>query len=325
MNLTIVIVSYRYGHLAAHCIESIRSQSQQPDKILFIDDGVGDCSHLPSLYPELEFVLRPKNLGVVDNFQDVLLNRVQTDWVMFVGADNWFSSDAIERITQAAFGVDIVTYDIKVTGDLKNQIKNQYPKEVSSENGDWYWDRSSGHHGSMMYSVLKAREVGGYAHGGGVRSDEDAVLYRRMLNAGAKRYHVSEAFLFYRRHSHNFYKYPDIDNEEINMDFKLTLPDAAAKKVKEAYEAAQAIVEYGTGGSTFLAARAGKQILAVESDSEWLGRLIQSLEEKHLSETVKPIWADIGKTKEWGHPVDERKWRGWHNYAIASLDARKEK
>ena len=44
--LTIVIASYRYGHLAAHCIESILSQTKAPEKILFVDDGVGDCGHL---------------------------------------------------------------------------------------------------------------------------------------------------------------------------------------------------------------------------------------------------------------------------------------
>ena len=40
--LTVVVASYQYGHLAAHCIESLLSQTKAPDKILFVDDGVGD-------------------------------------------------------------------------------------------------------------------------------------------------------------------------------------------------------------------------------------------------------------------------------------------
>ena len=42
-TITVVIASYQYGHLAAHCIESVLCQSRKPDKILFVDDGVGDC------------------------------------------------------------------------------------------------------------------------------------------------------------------------------------------------------------------------------------------------------------------------------------------
>jgi GT2 family glycosyltransferase len=70
--ITVVIASYRYGHLAAHCIESLLSQTTPPTRILFVDDGGLDCNHLPDLYPEIEFILRHQNLGVVDNFQDIL-------------------------------------------------------------------------------------------------------------------------------------------------------------------------------------------------------------------------------------------------------------
>ena len=35
--ITIVIHSYKYGHLAGQCIESLLSQNYKPEKILFID------------------------------------------------------------------------------------------------------------------------------------------------------------------------------------------------------------------------------------------------------------------------------------------------
>jgi glycosyltransferase involved in cell wall biosynthesis len=37
--ITLVIASYHYGHLAAHCIESILAQSKRPQRIIFVDDG----------------------------------------------------------------------------------------------------------------------------------------------------------------------------------------------------------------------------------------------------------------------------------------------
>jgi len=134
--ITVVIASYRYGHLASHCIESLLSQTSSPAKILFVDDGGLDCAHLPALYPDLEYILRPMNLGTVDNFQDMLA-RVTTEYVLFIGADNWLRSDAIELLSDAS--TDIVTYDIVVTGKIgyKKRYKNgRHPQE------DWnLWDK----------------------------------------------------------------------------------------------------------------------------------------------------------------------------------------
>ena len=85
--ITVVIASYKYGHLAAHCIESLLSQTKTPARILFVDDGANDCNHLPDLYPDIEYIFRPKNLGTVNNFHDILMS-VDTEYVLFIGADN---------------------------------------------------------------------------------------------------------------------------------------------------------------------------------------------------------------------------------------------
>lgn len=200
MTITVVIASYKYGHLAAHCIESVLSQSRLPDHILFIDDGAGDCLHLPKLYCEVEFLLREKNLGVVDNFQDAL-SRTETDKVLFIGADNWLRSDALELLAEV--DADIVTYDIHVTGELKDEILLRHPTEVKRYQGDWYWSREAGHHGSMLYDTKMAQAVG-YSSPPG-RTIEDLVLYDGMIANGAKREHLAEPLLYYRRHLENFY------------------------------------------------------------------------------------------------------------------------
>lgn len=200
--ITVVISSYRYGHLASQAIESLLAQSRKPDKILFVDDGVGDCSHLPHIYPQVEYVFREQNLGTVKNFQDMLM-RVETDKVMFLGADNWLRSDALEVLDKV--DADIVTYDIMVTGELKDEILKRHPSEVTKTEGDWYWDRSSGHHGSMLYNTEKAKQVGGYESPPG-RTLEDLMLYNKLLGIGATREHIPMAFLYYRRHKENFNK-----------------------------------------------------------------------------------------------------------------------
>jgi glycosyltransferase involved in cell wall biosynthesis len=201
--ITIVISSYKYGHLAAHCIESILCQTRKADKILFVDDGVGDCNHLPKLYPSVEYVMRTINMGTVANFQD-MLNRVETDKCMFIGADNWLRADTLDLLDRKK--TDIVTYDIVVTGELRDNIAQRHGHEMADYQGDYYWSRMMVHHGSMLYNTNLARKVGGYAASGGPNSEEDLVLWNRMIKANATVSHVDQGLLYYRRHKENFIK-----------------------------------------------------------------------------------------------------------------------
>ena len=204
---TVVIASYRYGHLAAHCIESLLSQTTPPARILFVDDGALDCSHLPLLYPEIEYILRKNNLGVVDNFQDILA-RVNTEYVLFIGADNWLRSDAITLLSNATH--DIVTYDIVVTGELKEEILERVPGETLPYKGDLYWDRQEKHHGSMMYRTTFAQKIGyKKRYEDGFHPQEDWHLWDKMIEQGASVASIKEGLLFYRRHRENFLKYPN--------------------------------------------------------------------------------------------------------------------
>ena len=203
--ITVVVASYKYGHLAAHCIESLLSQTRAPARILFVDDGAKDCSHLPALYPGVEYVLRPANLGTVDNFQDMLW-RVQTEYVLFIGADNWLRSDAIELLSDAT--TDIVTYDIVVTGELKHEILTRVPGQTTPHWGDLYWDRQAQHHGSMLYRTAFGQRIG-YRRRfeNGEHPQEDWNLWDKMLEQQATVAILKEVLLFYRRHRENHLKY----------------------------------------------------------------------------------------------------------------------
>ena len=199
--LTVVVASYYYGHLAAHCIESLLSQTVQPEKILFVDDGVGDCDHLPKVYPEVEYTLRKENLGTVDNFQDMLM-KVDTEYTMFLGADNWLRSAAVETLLEQ--DTDIVTYHVMVTGEHK--MGHRDAKEENIVDGDVYW-QWDGHHGSMMYRTSIGQQAGYKRHEDFPEGDaacEDWALWDKMLELGATVSHVEEPLLYYRRHRENF-------------------------------------------------------------------------------------------------------------------------
>lgn len=164
--ITVVIASYQYGHLAAHCIESLLSQTVAPSRIIFADDG----------------------------------------------ADNWLRSDAIELLSQASS--DIVTYDIVVTGELKEEIHDRVPGETIPYQGDLYWDREGKHHGSMMYRTELAQKIGyKRRYADGVHAQEDWNLWEKMLEQGASVSSLKEGLLYYRRHRENFLKYDHLIEE----------------------------------------------------------------------------------------------------------------
>ena len=203
--ITVVLASYRYGHLAAHCIESVLSQSVQPEHILFIDDAAGDCTHLPLLYPDIQYIFRERNLGVVDNFQDAL-NRVSTEYVLFLDADNWLRSDAIELLTKHS--TDIVTYDIVVTGELKAEIINRHPNETVNYCGDLYWSRNTQHHGSIMYRTSFGKRVGYKKFRDEVsQPEEDWYIWTEMLKLGVTVSNRLPRMVYYRRYKNNYLKY----------------------------------------------------------------------------------------------------------------------
>lgn len=208
--ITVVVSSYKYGHLAAHCVESLLSQSEKPERILFVDDCAGDCAHIHKYYPEIEYYENPENYGTVKNFQNMLC-KVTSEYCMFIGADNWLRSDAIKtfrKFIDMDRRPDIITYDMVLTGELKSTRIKHHPNEVSRLHGDYHWRRAGQHHGSMLYRTELAKAVGGYTkYNDSHQSLEDLSLWTKMNNAGAKVLYIDEPFLYYRHHRANFNTY----------------------------------------------------------------------------------------------------------------------
>ncbi len=103
---------------------------------------------------------------------------------------------------------------------------------------------------------------------------------------------------------------------------ELTLPVEEAARVRAAYEAADVILEYGSGGSTVLGARMpGKLVLTVESDFNWALDLQGWLDQANLPSAAIVHYQDIGQTGSWGRPVDCCDWRKFHHYPTKIWDA----
>ncbi|CUH62796.1 hypothetical protein TG4357_00307 [Thalassovita gelatinovora] len=110
-------------------------------------------------------------------------------------------------------------------------------------------------------------------------------------------------------------KTPDIPSRP-----ELTLPEAEAIALSKAYAQADTILEYGSGGSTVIAAELGKTVWSVESDADWAQMMRDYFAAHPPMGDVHIVHSDIGPTKEWGHPVDDSEWKKFPRYPLQIWD-----
>lgn len=103
---------------------------------------------------------------------------------------------------------------------------------------------------------------------------------------------------------------------------KVTLPVAETKLLIEEYSKAKTILEYGSGGSTLLAAAdPHKTVISVESDLNWTQNLRNAiLGECPETSSAFIHYVNIGPTKEWGYPVNDNAWQQYHKYPLDVWD-----
>lgn len=102
---------------------------------------------------------------------------------------------------------------------------------------------------------------------------------------------------------------------------ELTLPPAEAEALRAAYAGAGAILEYGSGGSTVMAADLGAEVVSVESDAAWAAMMRGWFEANPPKGKVRVEHVDIGPTRDWGHPADDSSFRKWPDYALKVWDS----
>ena len=102
---------------------------------------------------------------------------------------------------------------------------------------------------------------------------------------------------------------------------ELTFSSEVAALVRESYAAARVILEYGSGGSTALAAgMPGKTVFSVESDRRWTRDMQAYLDGAGTASEVHLHHTAIGATGKWGRPVDHSGYRRYHRYPLEIWD-----
>lgn len=101
----------------------------------------------------------------------------------------------------------------------------------------------------------------------------------------------------------------------------VSMPAEERALVEATYAAHDVILEYGSGGSTMLAASQDHSlIMAVESDRAWADNLRAVIARDHPAAKVHIHWSDIGPTGKWGRPVGASGWARYHRYPLDVWD-----
>lgn len=102
---------------------------------------------------------------------------------------------------------------------------------------------------------------------------------------------------------------------------ELTLPEAEAAWLTEAYQNASTILEYGSGGSTVMGAELGdKTIFSVESSKKWADMMRSWFEANPTGSSVEIVPIFVGPVKKWGMPVDDAHFHRWPRYPLKVWD-----
>lgn len=110
----------------------------------------------------------------------------------------------------------------------------------------------------------------------------------------------------------------EMEPETEAPSFELTFAPRERRFLKRLYDAAETILEYGSGGSTVLAAELGRRVFSVESDQDWADRMAAHV--ATISDRAHVHWADVGPTGPWGVPMKPREFRKFHEYALSVWD-----
>nr|WP_321026242.1 glycosyltransferase [Clostridium neonatale] len=219
-SISLIIPCYNYGRFLDEAVESALNQTILPDEILIVDDCSQDNTkdigeYYADRYSDLiRFHRNEKNMGIIDNFNNAI-KMTTGDFICFLGADNIFEKDYIEKTAQVLVEneeIAIAYTDFALFGDRAKIVYDDFLDERKGKIiDDKYYiinfpefdpqklEKGNYIHGSSMYRREAYDQVGGYRSEG--VDPEDYNLFYRIIKSGWKAKRVPEPILKYRQHS----------------------------------------------------------------------------------------------------------------------------
>jgi hypothetical protein len=93
------------------------------------------------------------------------------------------------------------------------------------------------------------------------------------------------------------------------------MSDDECRLFKSVLTCSRRYLEFGCGGSTYLAASIVKEsIMSVDTSTEWIDKVRQACESETAFKQPTLVHVDIGRTIDWGQPSDPSTRERWPDY-----------
>lgn len=221
-KIAVIIPCFNYGHYLTEAIESVLRQTIPVHEILIADDCSSDntdeiASEYVKQYPSLvRYNRNISNAGIVKNF-NLAVSMTESKYICFLGADNRFLSNYIERcasVLDSSDDIAIAYTDCALFGPRAELAYSQYGTSFRGKNIQKKvfftnfpeFDKNSSYdlkkhnfiHGSSMFKRTAYEMVGGYRSNQEFPEDHDLFLRMVLHNWKAKK---AKTYLEYRQHS----------------------------------------------------------------------------------------------------------------------------
>ncbi|UGB38521.1 glycosyltransferase family 2 protein [Frateuria soli] len=143
MDLSVVIPSYRSGHLVKRAVESALAEGVAPENVVVVEDGVFDetASVVASL-PGVRLITLRENRGA-PNARNVGLENVATKYVMFLDADDYVEGGLLRGLVQALDqeASDVAIGPWRYAGEGRQPGMLRAPHKLSNAEWIFSWTR----------------------------------------------------------------------------------------------------------------------------------------------------------------------------------------
>lgn len=210
LSVAIVVPNYNHAAYLKQSLGSIEAQTCPPDQVLIIDDASTDnsmavISDFSARHPSWQVIKHKSRLGVLAAANEAV-RQLETDWISYLGADDFLSSTYIEKAMACAREMptpNMVCGCLEVIGNVRARslrpilLPSVKPRYISPEEfrqllriGDNYFNGTV-----ILYRRQAVLDAGGFDKTLGSLSD--SILSRQLAIRGGF-YFIPEILGYWR-------------------------------------------------------------------------------------------------------------------------------
>ena len=224
MRITVVIPLYNKKDTIQRALQSVFTQTVQPDEIIVVNDGSTDGSEKvveAIIHPLIKLIHQP-NAGV-SAARNLGIKEAQGDWIAFLDADDEWKPEFLETIIclSASYPwcyILATAYQLQDHhGNIKEIILNKMP--FSGDHGilSNYFEVASCSHPPVCSSAVTIKKDAIISTGGfpeGIKSGEDLLTWARLASEFEIGYSIKPLSVFILAAAHTYDETPNRIPEE---------------------------------------------------------------------------------------------------------------